>query len=173
MRVRAVVVPCVTADMLPLCCHHAATRYPHIIFTPCTAHAIDLALEEIFKLEPFAVLLDNVKRVVTFINNHQHALAAYRALHDKVLALLKPGETRFATSFIMVQRAHQQSSDLQRLVVSEEWASVVGRLTGDDKAKAAEVKTICLNDMFWHEVQQVSGAVWPARLQTSNSSRAA
>ena len=94
-------------------------RYPHITWTICTPHAVDLTLEDIFKLEPFGELISKAKRVLMFINNHQQTLAAYRALEESVLALLKPGETRFATSFIMLQRVHKQASHLQCLVVSE------------------------------------------------------
>ena len=138
-----------------LICHCCSCQVPHITFTICTPHALDLTLEEIFALEPFELLISKAKRVVTFINNHQQTLAAYRALEESVLALLKPGEARFATSFIMLQRAHKQASHLQRLVVSEGWQSAVARLTGEDKGKAAEVKMIILDDSFWGEAKQV------------------
>jgi hypothetical protein len=131
------------------------SRYPHITWTICTPHAIDLTLEEIFAIGPFDELISKAKRVVMFINNHQQTLAAYRALEESVLALLKPGETRFATSFIMLQRVHKQSSHLQRLVVSQGWQSAVARLTAEDRGKAAEIKLVILDDNFWEEAKEV------------------
>ncbi|WIA20432.1 hypothetical protein OEZ85_004845 [Tetradesmus obliquus] len=136
-------------------------KYPHITWTICTPHAIDLTLEQIFAMGPFEELISKAKRVVMFINNHQQTLAAYRALEESVLALLKPGETRFATSFIMLQRVHKQSSHLQRLVVSQGWQSAVARLTAEDRAKAAEIKLVILDDNFWEEAKEAMGVVEP------------
>ncbi|WIA31485.1 hypothetical protein OEZ86_002378 [Tetradesmus obliquus] len=136
-------------------------KYPHITWTICTPHAIDLTLEEIFAIGPFDELISKAKRVVMFINNHQQTLAAYRALEESVLALLKPGETRFATSFIMLQRVHKQSSHLQRLVVSQGWQSAVARLTAEDRGKAAEIKLVILDDNFWEEAKEAMDVVEP------------
>jgi hypothetical protein len=42
-------------------------RYPHITWSPCVAHVCDLALEDIFKLEPFCEVFGVTKDMVTFI----------------------------------------------------------------------------------------------------------
>lgn len=85
-------------------------------------------------------------------------MAAYRAVADKML--LKPGETRFGTVFIMLNRASEQRQALQQLVVSQSWAELVQRMTGETKAAAAEVKAIILDDSHWEDVQLVSSAAF-------------
>lgn len=133
-----------------------------MLATKCVAHSIDLALADIFDLPEFRAVWENVKQLVTFVNNHHHTLAAYRAPVDGMKAnmLLKPGETRFGTHFFMLQRAEQQATYLQQLVVSPGWADAVKQLNGADKAKAAALKQFVLDDSNWDDVRVVSAAIW-------------
>jgi hypothetical protein len=128
-----------------------------VLATKCVSHSIDLALEDIYDLPEFRDVWIPVKQLVTFINNHQHILAAYRTLGNgvKVKMLLKPGETRFGTHFYMLQRALEQARHLQQLVVADSWAAAVGRLASDDRAKAAFLKQFVLDDSNWDDVQVV------------------
>lgn len=77
-------------------------KHPHITWTGCGAHCLDLLLEDIGKLPWVASVIQEGKALVKFITNHHKSLALYREHSEK--ALLKPGETRFATSFIMLER---------------------------------------------------------------------
>ena len=65
-------------------------RYPHISWVHCTAHALDLALEDIGKLPLFKDTCQNMKNIIKFINNHQASHALF--LNKSRLRLLTPGD---------------------------------------------------------------------------------
>ncbi len=75
-------------------------RFPHITFTPCTPHCLDLLLEDMGKLDWVSFVIAEARTALKFITNHHKSLALFRSLSK--LELLKPGETRFATNFIML-----------------------------------------------------------------------
>ena len=52
--------------------------YPHITVTPCTAHCLDLLLEDIGNLPWVAPAVKQAKDVVKYVTNHQQVLALYR-----------------------------------------------------------------------------------------------
>jgi hypothetical protein len=56
----------------------------------------------LFSLQYFSDIYTESNKLVKFINNHHHTLAAWRKISDKTL--LKLGETRFATCSIMLDR---------------------------------------------------------------------
>ena len=53
-------------------------KYPHVTFTPCTAHCLDLLLEDIGKLAWAATTVKNAKLLVHYVTNHQLPLAEFR-----------------------------------------------------------------------------------------------
>jgi hypothetical protein len=85
-------------------------RFPHITFTPCTPHCLDLLLEDMGKLDWVSSVIAEAKTALKFITNHHNSLALFRSLSK--LELLKLGETRFATNFIMLQRMHEVKASL-------------------------------------------------------------
>jgi hypothetical protein len=111
----------------------------------------DLALEDIFKLDYFKSVHDDTKGFVTFINNYQATLAAWRnhtatdgaidhtgqpassSASSKVLALVKPGETRFASAFLMLERTLKVRSRLEQFVVSDGWKAAIADMKRADK----------------------------------------
>jgi len=75
-------------------------EFSWITWTPCTPHCLDLLLEDVGKL-PWAVeVVAEAKAVVKFITNHHRSQALFRG--KSALDLLKPGDTRFTTNFIML-----------------------------------------------------------------------
>jgi len=80
-------------------------KFPSIVCSPCTAHCLDLLLEDIGKQKWIRDVIDGAHNIVKFVANHHAALAYFRS-HSR-LELLKPVETRFATNFIMLQRLQQ------------------------------------------------------------------
>ncbi len=81
-------------------------EFSWITWTPCTPHCLDLLLEDVGKLpwaaEVAAEVVAEGKAVVKFITNHHQSQALFRG--KSALDLLKPGDTRFATNFIMLDR---------------------------------------------------------------------
>jgi hypothetical protein len=51
------------------------------------------------------------------------------------LQLLKPGDTRFASAFIMLERVLRVKLKLQQLMVSDTWAAAIGTLRAVDKVR--------------------------------------
>jgi hypothetical protein len=91
---------------------------------PCTAHIIDLFLEDLGKLEPIKDIIADAKAVVKFITNHHFSLALFRKhaaavvaeKHERMHGLAKPGETRLATFFLTIQRLVDVRDALEQTV---------------------------------------------------------
>jgi hypothetical protein len=75
--------------------------YPHITWSGCVAHAMDLCLEDL-GTEWAALILKQGRDIVKFISNHHKSQALFR--DQSTQELLKPGETRFGTSFMTQER---------------------------------------------------------------------
>lgn len=137
--------------------------YPHITWSPCVAHVCDLALEDIFNLPYFREVHTNTKAFVSFINNHHATLAAWRelgiagldtstltpeqvaeALKSSKLALLRPGETRFASAFLMLERSAECRVKLQQFVVSDAWNTAVGSMKAADRVSGLGMAMLML-----------------------------
>jgi proline dehydrogenase len=90
-------------------------EFSWITWTSCTPHCLDLLLEDVGKLPWAAEVVAEATAVVKFITNHHRSQALFRG--KSALDLLKPGDTRFATNFIMLEVREA----LQELVVGREW----------------------------------------------------
>ena len=96
---------------------------------------MDLLLEDIGK-QPWAkpVIL-KAKSLVTFIRKHQVPGAIFRKYSK--LALIKPGDTRFATALLMVSRLVQVKSALLSMLNDDKYKAWADKPT--NRAKAAQV----------------------------------
>ena len=65
-------------------------RFPHLLWVHCTAHALDLALEDMGKLPAIKRSCDNVREIIRFTKNHQMSRALFNAQSTK--KLLSPGK---------------------------------------------------------------------------------
>ncbi|XP_019244598.1 PREDICTED: uncharacterized protein LOC109224476 [Nicotiana attenuata] len=102
--------------------------YPHIYWTPCAAHFINLIFGDIFKERPFS----NV----------------FNQRFTKQRSLVKPAKTRFATAFLTLHRVYEQKSNLNKLFVSDEYtSSAYGR-----ESRGRESLDIILSPSFWNNV---------------------
>lgn len=143
-------------------------RFPHITWSPCVAHVCDLALEDIFSIAYFKDVHAQTKGYVGFITNHQATLAAWREFSDpggpadvNNLQFIKPGDTRFGSAFLMLERVLKLKARLQQFVVSAAWASVVGNMKSADQAGAEEHKEVVLLSAYWKKVQQACTVAEP------------
>jgi hypothetical protein len=126
-------------------------HFPHITFTPCTPHCLDLLLEDMGKLDWVSSVIAKAKTALKFITNHHKSLAIFRSLSK--LELLKPGETRFATNFIMLQRMHEVKASLQQLVVSDAWGE--WNQKSSHEMEGEEVHDILTSAAFWKGVKEL------------------
>ncbi|CAF2085644.1 unnamed protein product [Brassica napus] len=95
-------------------------KRPNIFWTGSAAHTIDLMLEAISKLPKFAKIIDQAKALTIFIYAHHKTLAMMRS-HTKKRDIVRPGVTRFATSFLTLQSLLEKKIQLKAMFNSEEW----------------------------------------------------
>jgi hypothetical protein len=123
----------------------------------------DLALEDIFNMPYFKEVHTNTKAFVSFINHHA-TLAAWRelgiagldtstltpeqvteALKSSQLALLRLGETRFASAFLMLERSAECRVKLQQFVVSDAWNTAVGSMKAANRVSGLGMAMLMLS----------------------------
>jgi hypothetical protein len=110
-----------------------------------------LLLEDVGKLPWVAEVVVEAKAVVKFITNHHRSQALF---HGKsALDLLKPGDTRFATNFIMLDNMLEVREVLQELVVGREWREWNGKSNHSDDGD--EVRDYVLRSEFWKNLEEV------------------
>lgn len=119
----------------------------HIFWTPCAAHCIDLMLEDIGKIPKIKKTIQRGCCLTTYISNHTFALSLMRKKTNNV-ELVRHGVTRFATTFLTLQRLHTLRSKLRGMFLCEEWLS--SKSAKELKGKQA---TACvLVASFWNDV---------------------
>ncbi|XP_020267038.1 uncharacterized protein LOC109842592 [Asparagus officinalis] len=125
-------------------------EYPHMYWTPCAAHCLNLMLKDIGKLPFVKMTLSRAMELTGFIYSHGWVL---RLMRDQINAreLLRPAATRFATSFLTLSSIHKQKNNLRKMFCSEKW--VESKWARDPKGKAAE-RTVKMTN-FWNNVVRV------------------
>lgn len=133
--------------------------HPHIFWTPCVVHTLNLALMNMCSFERegknatryphcqwMRELDRDVKMIRNFVVNHNYALTIYTKYAG--LRLLGVPETRFAGTIIMVKRVREVKTSMCRMVVDTDWRF----LREQDEEKAQKIKNILLDDEWWDRV---------------------
>ena len=89
-----------------------ALEWLKIFWTSCATHTITFMLEGISKLPNFKGVIDKVKSFTIFIYAHQKTLALMREFTKK--EIVRPGVTRFATSFLTLQSLLDKKSRIKK-----------------------------------------------------------
>lgn len=134
-------------------------KYPHILCSPDPTHGVDLFFEDIAKLDWVKPLLNKAKKVNAFITNHHATLALFRA--KSTLQLLKPGDTRFGTNFIMLERLCKVQEALERTVTDAAFTAFLDRSDAATVAKGERVKAIVLNRRWQTNANKLVEALEP------------
>lgn len=116
-------------------------RFPHITVLGCTAHIMDLLLEDIGKEKWAKEAIVEGKALVTFVRKHHLPRALFRK-YSKV-ALLKPGDTRFATAYLMIKRLRDTKTALLSMVNDPEFVAWA------DKPRNKQKATQVSSTQFW------------------------
>nr|XP_028954628.1 uncharacterized protein LOC114823300 [Malus domestica] len=134
-------------------------HYPHIFWTPCVVHTLNLALKSICSPKQTDVSYDDCNWISTiasdvwsikfFIMNHSMRLSMFNE-HCK-LKLLSIAETRFASTLVMLRRFKEVKEGLQQMVISPNWALY----KEDDLVKAMTVKQKILDEYFWEKIDYI------------------
>lgn len=138
-----------------------AVKYTSIAFSPCTAHCLDLLLEDIGKLCWVRDIIIRGHEVVKFITNHQSPLDYFRS--KSKLELLKPGETRFASNFVMMQRLMATKDAIRETVMDrgfKQWLSKTTRKKSiRDNGKL--ITDTVVDGSFWDSVTLLTSVCEP------------
>lgn len=129
---------------------------PKIFWTPCAAHCLDLMLEDIGKIPKVKRVIQRGIKLVGYIYNHTLALNTMRKFTQKT-KLVRHGVTRFATTFLTLQRLHKQKANLRRMFTSDEWLK--SKAAKEPKGKQAT--DVVLMPSFWNDVVYALKAMGP------------
>ncbi|XP_019226720.1 PREDICTED: uncharacterized protein LOC109208135 [Nicotiana attenuata] len=132
------------------------TKRKHIYWTPCAAHCIDLILEDIGKLPTITRTLKRAIAVVGFIYGHTGVINMMRDFTKKK-ALVKCGITRFATSFLTLQRLYNQKTNLRTMITSEHWVNSKWSKKPQGKVTTHTI----LMPAFWNQVVYILKIMGP------------
>ncbi|KAM1717866.1 hypothetical protein ACFX11_025654 [Malus domestica] len=122
-------------------------KRPNMFWTSCATHTLNLMLQGIGNLPRFKGVIDKAKAFTIFIYAHHKTLALMRK-HTKKRDIIRPGVTRFATSFLTLQSLMDKKKDLKVMVASEEWEQCKHVKTTKGKVAYATV----LSSHFWSGV---------------------
>ncbi|RVW45035.1 hypothetical protein CK203_067440 [Vitis vinifera] len=121
-------------------------KHKHINWSPCAAHCLNLIFKDIGKMDHVAELVRRASKVTIFVYNHV-ALLSWLRKREGWTEILRPGATRFASTFIALKSLHDHKHDLQALVTSKFF--VDSRYSKDYKSQVAV--SIILDNRFWND----------------------
>ncbi|KAK9715805.1 hypothetical protein RND81_06G190600 [Saponaria officinalis] len=97
-------------------------KRPHLYWTPCAAHCIDLMLEDIGKILRVRASLKKAMFINAFVYGGRPSVVNLMRQFTNQRNLHRPAITRFATSFITLAQFHKHKNNLRKLVTSQEWS---------------------------------------------------
>jgi len=130
-------------------------RIPHLFWTPCAAHCLNLLLQDIGEIKQFNITINSAKKVSRFLYKHGRLLDLMR---QKIGGdLVRPAVTRFATSYLTLASMYKHKNGLRNLVVSEEWHNN----SLSRSAEGKRVENIILSPTFWTKMEDCLKASQP------------
>ncbi|KAJ1259807.1 hypothetical protein BS78_10G184300 [Paspalum vaginatum] len=100
-----------------------SVKRPNIFWSSCATHTLNLMLEGIGKLKRFKSTLDQAKALTIFVYAHHNTLSLMRK-YTKKRDIVRPGVTRFASSFLTLQSLYEKKSELRAMSQSDEWEKI-------------------------------------------------
>ncbi|XP_072149653.1 uncharacterized protein [Setaria viridis] len=110
-------------------------KRPNIFWSLCATHTLNLMLEGIGKMKKFKGIIDQAKAVTIFIYAHHRTLSLMRK-YTKKRDIVRPGATRFASSFLTLQSLYEKKDQLRIMsqslhMVDDDIKPLVAFLYGD------------------------------------------
>ncbi|XP_057997207.1 uncharacterized protein LOC131176091 [Hevea brasiliensis] len=148
------------------------TKCPHLYWTPCAAHCLDLMLEDIGKIPK---IHNTIKRAVTlngYIYIRPGVVNMLRHFTGE-RELIRPVVTRFATAFLTLQRIRKHKANLRKMFTSEEWTKTTwwqtyGATTPNLRNFAVKVLSLTCSasgcERNWSIFEHVSDKTSPFRI---------
>ena len=123
-------------------------KRPHIFWSSCSTHTINLMLEGIGKMKKFKTVLDSAKELTIFIYAHHKTLSLMRKFTKK-RDIIRPGVTRFASAFLTLQSLYEKKEQLRMMSQSEEWEKI-SHVKNNNKGVQATATLV--KPTFWNGV---------------------
>ncbi|VFQ82282.1 unnamed protein product [Cuscuta campestris] len=123
-------------------------KYPHLYWTPCATHCLDLILEDIFQEKDIHLTYKKVVKLSRYIYTRPGLVNLLRKFTK--LDLVRPGVTRFATVALTLERIFILRVELRTLFVSDAWAK--SKWAKEQKGVLA-CNTI-LSESFWRGMRK-------------------
>lgn len=124
-------------------------KRPNIFWSSCATHTINLMLQAIGTNPKFKPTIESAKAATVFIYSHHKTLALMRRFTKK-RDIIRPGVTRFASSYLSLQSLYKKRNELRNMTWSSEW-------TGSKYTKAGKGKTAGStlgSRAFWNRVSR-------------------
>ena len=131
---------------------HIFQSISHMYMQGCATHCLVLLLEDWGKEEWVKKLVKKARIIFVYIKSHHASQAIFRRLSPN-LSIRLPVETRFATNFIMIDRLLQVCNALERMIIDDEWPTLMSnfrRMSPTAYAKVALVQQFIRSDSFWN-----------------------
>ncbi|XP_057984783.1 uncharacterized protein LOC110670460 [Hevea brasiliensis] len=122
-------------------------KCPHLNWTPCAAHCLDLMLEDIGKIPK---IHNTIKRAVT-LNGYIYIRPGMVNMLRHFTGereLIRPAVTRFATTFLTLQHIHKHKANLRKMFTSEEWT----KSKWAKELSGKKVYSIVMMPTFWTNI---------------------
>ncbi|XP_042380420.1 uncharacterized protein LOC121972865 [Zingiber officinale] len=123
-----------------------ALERPNIFWISCATHTINLMLEGISKLPMFNGVIKKANSFTIFIYAQHKTLALMRKFTKS--EIVRPGVTRFASSFLTLQSLLDKKQELRNMMTSNEWDNT--KWSRSKKGKKA-FDIVVPND-FWNSM---------------------
>ncbi|XP_059660034.1 ATP-dependent RNA helicase DEAH13-like isoform X3 [Cornus florida] len=139
--------------------HMLMEKRKRLFWTPCAAHCIDLMLEDFEKqIKMHRVTIAKARMIVSFIYSRAMLKTWMLKEFTNNKELIRPAVTRFATSYLTLQRLNELKGGLMTLFASRKWTS--SRFAKLDEGK--KIEGIALdNRNFWKNVDLCLRATLP------------
>ncbi|XP_020268539.1 uncharacterized protein LOC109843955 [Asparagus officinalis] len=125
-------------------------KRPRIFWTSCVAHTTNLMLQDIGKLTKFKNIIEKARALTVFIYGHTRTLALMRKCTRRK-DIVRPGTTRFATSFLTLGSLLEKKDALMAMFNSDEFTSL--KFVGAAKKKALTANATVISRTFWRGVR--------------------
>ncbi|XP_054782641.1 uncharacterized protein LOC129289920 [Prosopis cineraria] len=131
-------------------------KYKSIYWSPYATHCSNLTLKDIASMSHVSQLATKASKITVFVYNHMVFLSWLRK-RKGWKEIVRPGVTRFATTFITLHSIYMHKHDLQALITDKHFVN--------HKLSRIEVgiivSAIILDNQFWNECLEVVKIVSP------------
>jgi hypothetical protein len=123
-------------------------KRPGIFWSSCATHTLNLMLEGIGNMKKFKGIIEQAKAVTIFIYAHHRTLALMRK-YTKKRDIVRPGATRFASSFLTLQSLYEKKDQLRIMSQCDEWEKFCGMAHMKKNKKAVLATATMVKPAFW------------------------